>query len=559
MTSDTEAQKSLDAGLREHRAGRLAQARSHYRNLLLARPGDPSAHYLLGVVAVRMGDGAEGFGLLRRAVALSPANTEFSCGLATALKDNGRRRQAATVLRALIEAAPKEGRAHLELGHLFRDEEKPEESESHYRRALELMDDKPVVLDALAGVLITSGRAEEGEACFHQALSIDAEHLPSINNLGLLLSSRGNLDEAVKMFRRALDLAPDNADLWFNLADTLRARLTLTEAREAYDRAIKLHPDFATAHMHKGMAWLLEGAFQKGWEEYEWRWRAEGFPNAVTKGSAWDGSPLNGAAILLTAEQGLGDILQFVRYAALVSERGGRVVLKAPSSMTRLLKTVPGVERVIPNTQPVDNGPVHAPLMSLPRLLGTTLNTIPARVPYLKADDAIVARWRPRIGDDVMKVGVVWRGSTDHRNDKNRSASPAMMSRLADIPGVRLFSLQKDPPAGDLPLPGPITDLGPELSDFAQAAAAVTCLDLVICVDTAIAHLAGALGAPVWLLLPQSPDWRWLLDRDDCPWYPTMRLYRQATWGDWGGVMDRVHADLSRLAAGNRGEPGSCD
>ena len=561
MTRDIEAQKLLDSGLEEHRAGRLEQARTHYRNLVVALPEDPNAKYLLGMVTVQLKNGAAGIPLLRQAVSMSPSNAEFAHGLASALKDNGRRREAEAVLRALSHTRPHEGRAHLELAHLLRDGENFEDAEIHYRRALELMDSKPGVLNALAGLLITSGREEEGESCFRQALALDAGHLPSLNNLGLLLASRKNLDEAVELFRRAVRLMPQRADLWFNFADTLHARLSLDEAHEAYGKAIALRPDFAIAHMHKGMTWLLEGHFQKGWEEYEWRWRAEGFPNAPTPGIPWDGSPLNGAEILLTAEQGLGDILQFVRYAALVSARGGRVILQAPQSMTRLMKTVPGVARVIPTNQPLGQilggSPVHAPLMSLPRLMGTTMDTIPANVPYMKADAESTAIWQSRIGSDGIKVGVVWQGNVGHRNDVNRSGTFSMMAPLANLPGVRLFSLRKDAAAVDRPLPGArndpvtdlVTDLGPELKDFAHTAAAVCCLDLIISVDTAVAHLAGALGKPVWLLLPHSPDWRWLLDRKDSPWYPSMRLYRQSSRGGWGPVMDQVRMDLADLTA----------
>ncbi len=549
MTRDIEAQKLLDSGLEEHRAGRLEAARSHYRNLLLALPEDPNANYLLGVVTVQLGDGAAGILLLRQAVSMSPSNVEFTHGLVSALKGSGRQREAEAVLRAFLHADPNEGRAHLELAHVLRDRENFEGAERHYRRALELMDSKPVILDALAGLLIASGREDEGESCFRQALALDADRLPSLNNLGLLMASRGNLDEAVELFHRAIKLMPQGADLWFNLAETLHARLSLDEAREAYDQAIALRQDFAIAHLHKGMAWLREGHFRKGWEEYEWRWRAEGFPNTPAPGIPWDGSPLNGADIFLTAEQGLGDILQFVRYAALVSDRGGRVILQVPQSMTRLMKTVPGVARVIPTTQPLGGGPVHAPLMSLPHLFGTTLDTIPANIPYMKVDDEDAAIWRSRIGSDGLKAGVVWRGNIDHRNDANRSGTLSMMAPLADLPGVRLFCLQKDPPVGDRPLPDTMMDLGPKLNDFAQTAAAVSCLDLIISVDTAVAHLAGALGKPVWLLLPHSPDWRWLLDRKDSPWYPSMRLYRQSRRGGWGPVMDQVCMDLTDLVS----------
>ncbi len=556
-----QAEQDLQSGLAEHRAGRLEAARAIYGKVLESRPQDPNALHLMGLLSVQTGNTAHGLSMLHHSVALTPGNPEFALNLARALKGAGRLEEAAQCLRQILRDAPDSGDVYLELADILRNMKDPDAAETHYRKALDLGANAPATLDKLAGVLIGAGREEEAETCFRQALDINPAHVPSLNNLGLLLVDRGCTKEAVDLHWRAAAILPKSADLWYNLGNALKARNASAEARDAYARAIDVNPDFAEAHLHTGFTWLLEGDFARGWPECEWRWRARGFPTPENQGPLWDGSPLDGAVILLTAEQGLGDTIQFARYASLVAERGGRVTLQVPPSLTRILRSVPGVDRVIATGDPTGAYRCHAPLMSLPHIFGTTGETIPAPASYLTPDAALCRTWAKRLGAGPrLKVGIVWRGFALHRNDRNRSCPLGAFLPLIDVPGVRLFSLQKDTADDAPPLPGGIEDLSGELGDFADTAAAMSHMDLVISVDTSVVHLAGAMGRPVWVLLPHSPDWRWMLDREDSSWYPTMRLFRQAEPGNWQEVAARVAQALGDRAQGSGGaeEPVTC-
>jgi hypothetical protein len=315
----------------------------------------------------------------------------------------------------------------------------------------------------------------------------------------------------------------------------------------ALQHAIALEPDFAEARFYLGCLHLLEGNYRPGFAEFEWRWRWSGFatPHLEVAQPAWDGADLRGRTILLHGEQGLGDSLQFCRYAPLLAERAGRVLLQVPAALVAVLRTLDGVETVVAPGEQLPPFDVHAPLMSLPHLVGTTVETIPARVPYLHADPSAMARWRERLRgpSDGMRVGLVWSGNPAHPRQHVRSLPLACLEPLATVPGVTFYSLQKGPAAEEghaSNLGLPLTDLGPLLEDFAETAAALSQLDLLITVDTSVAHMAGALGRPVWLLLAAVADWRWLLDRADSPWYPTLRLFRQHRLGDWQSVVEAV-------------------
>jgi hypothetical protein len=296
------------------------------------------------------------------------------------------------------------------------------------------------------------------------------------------------------------------------------------------------------------------GRFEQGWPGYEWRWKVEEFGALPPLHQPqWDGSPLEGRTILIRTEQGLGDTLQFIRYIPLVHRRGGRVILLSQPPLTRLQACIPGVERLLAHGDPVPEFDVHVPLLSLPGLLGTRLETVPADVPYLEAEPPLVEAWRHRLGSyPGFKVGIVWQGNPKYLQDRARSTCLAQFAPLARVPGVHLFSLQKGPGAEQLTARTewfPVTDLGSGLADFADTAAVLKHLDLVVSVDTSVAHLAGALGLPVWVALPHAADWRWLMGRDDSPWYPTMRLFRQTGPGQWEDVFRRIAEALGRRIA----------
>ena len=398
----------------------------------------------------------------------------------------------------------------------------------------------------LGNVFINQEKLPEAVASFQEAARLRPDLVVAHNNLGNALLQAGRPAEAVGPFQQAPRLQGDHADAHHCLGNAFKELGNLEEAVASYQRAIRLKPDFAEAHGNLALAWLLLGNFEHAWPEYEWRWKCQaGAPFwPGYRQPLWDGSPLNGRTILLHGEQGLGDILQFIRYAPLVKDRGGRVVVGCPEALLPLLSSCRGIDRLTHQALGPTDFELWAPLLSLPRILGTSLTSIPAEVPYLSVDAELSRRWRREIGShQAFRIGIHWQGNPKHLSDRQRSFPLAQFAPLAALTGVQLFSLQKGQGVeqlGTLATRFPITDLGSRLNDFIDAAAVMKNLDLVICCDTAIAHLAGALAVPVWLALPFVPDWRWLLNRDDSPWYPTMRLFRQPRPGAWEEVFARI-------------------
>jgi hypothetical protein len=365
------------------------------------------------------------------------------------------------------------------------------------------------------------------------------------------LKDQGKLDEAVACYRRALDLKPDLVEAHSNLGVAFNDQGICSEAAACYRRALELNPDLAEVHLYQSLLSLLTGDFQRGWAEYQWRWKTKASPPREFAQPLWEGQPLRNGTILLHAEQGLGDTIQFVRYAALVKRRAAAVIVECPRPLLSVLKSCAGVDRLVARGDGLPPFDVRVPLLSLPGVFGTTLENVPATTPYLFADPGLVSRWREELDRQAgFKIGIAWRGSPAHTNDRVRSFPLACFQPLARLPGVHLLSLQKGAGAEELQDQRnqfPVTEAGSRLEDFADTAALMMNLDLVIACDTAVAHLAGALGVAVWVALPLVPDWRWLLDRDDSPWYPTMRLFRQKKLGDWAGVFQRIATALDAV------------
>lgn len=384
-----------------------------------------------------------------------------------------------------------------------------------------------------------SGRLDEAMACYREALKRAPEHGGALNNLGVALKTLNRFAPAVACYKRALARTPDDIGLLSNLGNALRGLGRFDEAETVLKRALAL---------------LQAGDLERGFAEYEWRWRTREMPQRNFKEPAWDGAPLGGRTILLHAEQGFGDTLQFVRYAPLVAGRGGRVVLECQPGLERLMQSLDGVGEIIAKGAALPRFDVQAPLLSLPRLFGTTLATIPSPARYLAAPADRVAGFRSRLAapPGVRRIGIAWAGKPSHKNDHNRSAGLRPFIDLLGIAGTRWYALQVGQRAADiaaLDCAGLIDDLSPELDDFAATAAALECLDLVITVDTAVAHLAGALGRPVWLALAFGGEWRYPEGREDCPWYPSMRLFQQTRFGDWDGVFRRIGEALESRRA----------
>ena len=429
----------------------------------------------------------------------------------------GRIEPAAEIYSRALALAPTNLDIHNNLGVALRALGKPEAAAAMYRRGIALHPRAPGLRSNLGNVYRDLGDFEQAEACHREALRLSPGSAESAYNLGLVLRDRGRLADAIAAFDVALAKVPNNPDYHF-------------------DRAIAL---------------LLQGDLTRGFAEYEWRWQLARVPKRSFAKPRWDGGPLAGKRILLHQEQGFGDTIQFVRYAPAVKALGGTVIVECRPELARLIATAPGVDRVAIADAPLPEVDVVAPILSLPAIFKTTPATIPNHGPYL-AKPEISAFRLARPAGIRLTIGLVWAGRPTHGNDVRRSMPFLPLLDLAARPDVRLYSLQKDKSAAliEAGAQALVTDLAPRLGDFADTAAALADLDLVITVDTAVAHLAGAMGRPVWVMLPYAPDWRWILGRDESPWYPTMRLFRQTAPGDWTGVVARIRAELdARLAA----------
>jgi len=480
--------QTFQTATEHHRAGRLGQAEPLYRQVLAQEPNHADALNQLGYLLYQTGRYQEALHLIGRAIDGDPSIAEYHNNLGLALA------------------------------------------------ALDLTD--------------------RAIAAYRQAAALNPD-LPEIhNNLGNTLEAVGQLDQAVAAFRHALALRNDLAEVWDNLSRVLKNQGHFDEAMAVAKEAVRLRPDLASAHFNLGLLHLLMGDLQQGWAEYEWRWKflETCVPRPLFDQTLWDGGDLAGRRILIHAEGGFGDTLHFVRFVPLVVQRGGRVIFGCPKELLRLLQGLGGIEQLVPSGQAVPEFDVQCPAASLPRALNITWANLPAHVPYLRADTVKVESWRRRllVGEGRLKIGLVWAGRPDFANDQNRSMPLSRLAPLGGVPGTWFCSLQKGA-AGQQALAGPpgleLTDWTGELDDFADSAALIANLDLVVTVDTAVAHLAGALAKPVWVLLPFVPDWRWMLQREDSPWYPTMRLFRQRRPDDWDAVIDRVVEALRGLTS----------
>jgi TPR repeat/Glycosyltransferase family 9 (heptosyltransferase)/Tetratricopeptide repeat len=403
----------------------------------------------------------------------------------------------------------------------------------------------------LSGVIaLQSRRIEEAHQRISRAIAINPGVAEYYNNLGNVLVKQDRLEEAVMAFQRAVMLRPNYPKAFSNLGNAMKKLGRFETAMRAYGEAAALDPKYVEAKWNLGLLQLLLGNLEQGWAGFEHRLEV----GEIRRGKRqctqprWNGECLNGQRILLHVEQGFGDTIQFVRFAPMVAQRGGRVILEIQPELIRIIEGLNGIEHVVARGNPIPEFDLHCPLMSLPCVFRTTIRTIADSVPYLSVPHDIVQRWNQKItpSGSQARVGLAWAGNPTHPNDRNRSVPLRALAPLFEITGFDFYSLQVSAPGaqtGSSMFPA-LKDLSGEFRDFADTAALIQSLDLVVTVDTAVAHLAGALGKPVWLLLPFVPDWRWLLSREDSPWYPTMKLFRQRCAGEWGEVIDRVAAEL---------------
>jgi hypothetical protein len=439
------------------------------------------------------------------------------------------------------------------------------EAESLALSALDHWPNQPQLLLVLGLICTQQRRFEEAIRWLRQAVTVSPGDAKMWSNYGYALKSAGKIQEAMSAYDRGVELEPSYLQGRHNRAVLLAEMHRIDEALRELDVILQANPDWGDAHFSRALALLLVERFEEGWAEFEWLWRAKAFPywKRVFPQPIWDGSSTAGKTILLHGDQGFGDAIQFVRYAAPLAARGARVIVEAHPALMELFAGVAGVSAIVRHGDELPAFDFHAPLLAMPRLLRTTLQTIPADVPYLSVDPVRREAWKARLaeGGEGQKVGIVWAGNPDHTRDLHRSLRFEELSGLFSAAPVKWFSLQVGKAVGSLagaPRGVQIVDLSPHIRDFSDTAAAVSALDLLISVDTSVAHLAGALARPVWLFLPFCPDFRWMLERNDSPWYPTMRLFREKRFGDRAPVIAEMAAELARWAKAPRTMYGGC-
>ena len=571
-TSMSTTSEILTEARRLRRAGDLRRAEQMAREVLALESGNVEALHLLAVTLATQGQLDEAIAAFQRVLEHKPGDAMVQSNLANALRLRGRPQDALDHLFRAVQRNPNSVEAHYNLGlALLKQGQtdraiaaleqalrlKPQheptlrELENIYESAVRTQPNSADAYNRLGRVLTQHGRAAEAVVYLEQALRLQRDFPEAHDNLAKALVLVARHDEAVASCNEALRLRPSDANYHSNLGMVLSVMGRVDEALAAFQVALWHNPDHTGARLNRACALLCQGKYEEGWQEYEWRWKhPETGLHAPNDAPRWDGRPCPGQTLLVHCEQGLGDTIQFVRYLPLARQRVGTLILECPRGLMPLLSTCDGVDRLVPLGDPFPPHEVQAPLMSLPGLL--TPSRPPAMdKPYLRANPERVSFWRQELeGYPGRRIGIAWQGSRQHRFDRQRSFPLRHFLELSQLPGVQLFSLQKDHGAeqlDDFEGRGRVVDLGSRLDKdggMSDVAAAIEALDLVITCDSALAHLAGALGKPVWVALGANADWRWMLDRTDSPWYPSMRLIRQRQRGNWDELFERITASV---------------
>ncbi len=571
--------------LAHHRAGRLVEAEALYRQIgaidpghvqslyllavlmgqtgrtdsaidlmgqvLARKPDFAQAHNDLGALLLAQGRTTEATACFERALARKPDYAEASYNQGIALACMNRLEDAVKCYERALALKPGYHEAHYNLGNILKTQGRLADALRRYRQALALEADYAEAHNGLGAVLLLQDQPGPAMACFERALAIKPDNVEARNNLGSALRNLNRPSEAVECYDRALALKPDHAEALNNRGNALQALNRIAEAMASFDQALAINPDYDEAHLNRSSLRLLSGDLEPGWNEYEWRWRTRAtapwrrdFAQPLWLGEV----PLADRTILLHDEQGFGDAIQFVRYLPLVAARAARVILEVQPPLKALLSGVAGASLVMGRGEDLPAFDFRCPLLSLPLAFKTSLATIPATVPYVSASEDRIIKWKQRLPPaGKLRIGIAWAGNPAFNGDRTRSIGLPRLSPLLSAAGVELYSIQRDLRDGDrdiLRSHPDVVQLGDTIEDFDDTAAIISLLDLVISSDTSVVHLAGAMGKPVWILLQHVADWRWLMGRDDSPWYPTARLFRQPAIDDWESVVARVMREL---------------
>jgi tetratricopeptide (TPR) repeat protein len=549
-------QQAFIAALQFQQNRQFAQAEAAYRQILARHPDHPEALHLLGLLAVDCQRDDVAIELIQRAAARAPAHAAYHQSLGGVYLRLRRFGEAIACFQRVIALTPELAEAHCGLGICLQETGQLDQAIACHRRALAINPRFAPAFSNIAGAFMGKGMWDEAIAAGHRTLELDPREVNACRILAFASQTRARFEEAIHWYRRALELTPNDPDMHSSLGTALQQLGQFNEALASYRRALAINPNHGSVHFNLALLLLLLGDYAQGWREYEWRWHCREYQQFKQnfRQPPWDGSDPAGKTLLIHTEQGFGDAIQFIRYVPLIAQRGATVIIGTHQpGLMRLLSRAPGVSQCFGPGEALPRFDVHCALMSLAHLMGTTLDTIPASRGYLQADAAEAARWAHKIAAAParLNVGLVWAsGQAIH----GKSLALSALAPLARVPGVRFYSLQKGAAASEAAHPPPgmdIVDWTDQLADFADTAALLANLHLVISVDTAVTHLAGALAKPVWTLLRCVPDWSWLLGREESLWYPTMRLFRQPARGDWGSVVARV-ADALRERVNER-------
>lgn len=543
--------------------GQHEEAINLIRTAIEKRPFVPQFHNTLGIVLEAYGKFDEAVIAYQQAVSIKPDYAEAYHNMAVALQSQRQYAAAVEKCKKAVSIIPNYAQAYNTMAFSLEKQQLYDEAIESYKQALQLEPGFVESYNHLGVVLNEQGRSSEAIKYFKQALQYDPDYAEVYNNLGIALKEKEQekFSEAIINFEKALQLDPNMVEACYNLANSLRDEGRCAEAIKHYRNAIGLKPDYAQAHWNLSLTHLLNGNYTEGWKEYRWR-RNAGLKILTdyhnTSIPCWDGSSFESKRLLVHYEQGLGDNIQFVRYLPMVKERGGKVIFGTLKPLIGLLQNFPGIDELV-EYQPGRKLPleydVYISLLDIPDIFETKVETIPAEVPYIYANPAKVEYWKKKIEGPDFKVGIVWAGSPKHGNDHYRSCSLRNFEPLGEIEGVRLFGLQKGRATkqmGEFTETISVTNISENFSDFTDTAAVIENLDLVISVDTSVLHLSGAMGKPTWALLPYACEWRWMLNRQDSPWYPTMKLFRQSRWCDWDSVFQCVTEQLKIIVSMQR-------
>lgn len=547
--------QALDQAVAHHRAGRFSQAESLYKQILARDPKHIDALQLLGTVACQNGRPADAIELLERAIVLDGNRSAFHSNLGNAYRAVGRLEDAEKAGRRAVELEPDFAEGYNNLGVTLQQLNRLRDAAEAFYKATRQKPDYAEAYCNLGLALRMNGDHKRAIPAYLRAIQLRANYADAHFGLGRSLKELGRLTEAIASYDQAIRSQPNYAEAHNARGATLLGQCRLVEGLASFDDAIRIRADFADAHLNRAIALLHLGELERGWEEYEWRKQAKNAGPRTYTQPEWKGEPLDGKTILVHAEQGMGDTIQFVRYLPLLKEQGAKVIFECQAALIPLLKCIRGIDEFMPACSDPPPFDWQIPIFSLPLLMKTSLPTIPRGTPYLLPEPARVERWKQELaGDTRFKIGIAWQGNPQLADDKLRSVALQEFAPLAAVPGVQLYSLQKGVGAEQLGTQSfACVDLASRLDPpgeaFLDTAAVMTQLDLVVSVDTATAHLAGALNVPVWIALMYTADWRWLLDRGDSPWYPSARLFRQPYSGNWGNVFVAMARALQQVLA----------